>query len=59
MKPDERDRMRAWTEADLGKPAPCEKCGRPGRVMRAWPSLGSASPIVARCPLHEPEDDWT
>lgn len=48
-----------WTAEDLGRSAPCEKCGRPGTVMRGWPSMGEQSPIVARCPEHEPEDDHT
>lgn len=52
------EQQTTYTEKDLGKPAPCNQCGRFGVVQREWPSLGDDSPIVALCPDHEHEDDW-
>jgi len=51
--------QRRWRDDDLGKEAPCEKCSAIGRVVRGWPSMKKSSPIVCRCPLHMPEDDFT
>jgi uncharacterized protein (DUF433 family) len=48
-----------WKAQDVGHEAPCDRCGEPGRVIVGWPSMGDASPIVARCRRHVPEDDWT
>jgi uncharacterized protein (DUF433 family) len=48
-----------WKRADVGREALCDRCGEPGKVIVGWPSMGEASPIVARCRRHVPEDDWT
>jgi hypothetical protein len=47
-----------WRAQDLGRKAPCEQCGEPGKVIRGWPSMGDASPIIARCRTHVPGDEW-
>jgi uncharacterized protein (DUF433 family) len=47
-----------WRPDDVGKEAPCEQCGEPGKVIQGWPSMGDASPIVARCRRHMPGDEW-
>lgn len=59
MQSDHQEQAAGWTVADLGREAPCDLCGQPGVVIRAWPSLGAESPISARCPEHVPEDDYT
>lgn len=50
---------KVWFKSDHGRQAPCDLCGRIGRVILGWPSLGEDSPILARCREHEPEDDYT